>query len=163
MAIEAYELPQRQPMAGRPARRGSRPGERPVLRPALRLVEAGDARTAHRPAAPTHRLAAPTHRAVSPPRRHARGVYARRRLAALALLVLAAVALVAPLRSEAAPAFEPEPAIVVVGHGDTLWDLAWPYLPVGEDLRAYVLEVAAENGITPGRLRPGMVVRFPQR
>lgn len=95
--------------------------------------------------------------------RLSRRVYMRRRAMALALLVLAGVALVAPLRSDAAPAFEPEPALVVVGEGDTLWDLAWPYLPVGQDLRAYVLDVAADNEISPGALRPGMVVRFPIR
>jgi hypothetical protein len=96
------------------------------------------------------------------------GVYRRRRLGAGVLVVVAVLALVAawPQRSDARPVGEPAPPAplaVVVGPGDTVWELALGATPAGEDPRAYVAEVVAVNGIDPGALRPGTVLRLPQR
>ncbi|HVL99847.1 MAG TPA: hypothetical protein VM324_11205 [Egibacteraceae bacterium] len=54
-----------------------------------------------------------------------------------------------------------EPVTVVVGPGDTVWDLVDAHAPAGADRTAYAAEVAARNGVDPRALIPGMVLRLP--
>lgn len=51
--------------------------------------------------------------------------------------------------------------VVVVGEGDTLWDLVLPYAPAGADAHEWVARVAAANDVEPLGLRPGDVLRVP--
>lgn len=53
------------------------------------------------------------------------------------------------------------PEYVVVGEGDTLWDLVLPYTPAGADPAVFVAEVAASSGLDPRALVPGTVIRLP--
>lgn len=52
---------------------------------------------------------------------------------------------------------------VVVGEGDTVWDLAGRHVPAGVDRAVYVAEVVAANDVDAGALVPGSVLRLPQR
>lgn len=52
---------------------------------------------------------------------------------------------------------------VVVGPGETLWDLVLPYAPAGADAQAWVAEVVTLNGVDARRLPPGAVLRVPRR
>jgi LysM repeat protein len=77
------------------------------------------------------------------------------------LLALAALALlVSPLfaRSMGGPAGSPAPARVVVGPGDTLWDLANEYGPPDADLRQVVQGIRETNGLNGSLIRPGQVL-----
>ena len=90
----------------------------------------------------------------------------RRRVAALLILCAVTTGLLVAgwpaLRSEAAtPA--PPPEHVVVGPGDTVWDLAVPRTPPGERPHAYVAEVLTLNGVDAGAIRPGTVLALPRR
>jgi nucleoid-associated protein YgaU len=122
-------------------------GLRPIAdQPRLRVVSAGPARGALRPAP---------------------AVYRRRRLlAAVALLVLAGVAVLgwSGLRAQDATAAVPVAAqTVVVAPGDTVWDLARAHAPAGVPVSAYALEIARVNGVEPASLAPGSVLRLPAR
>lgn len=107
--------------------------------------------------------------AMGPAKRSAMGradgpVYRRRRALALLLLALMCLGLfsaINPLVSAASPVHVPEPVVVVVGPGETIWDLAFPHLPAGEDPRAFVARIVAFNDVDAGALRPGTVVRIP--
>ncbi|MDP9023179.1 MAG: LysM peptidoglycan-binding domain-containing protein, partial [Actinomycetota bacterium] len=57
----------------------------------------------------------------------------------------------------------PPPARVVVGPGDTVWDLAAAHLPAGEDLPSYVAEVVERNRVDATALAPGTVLVLPRR
>lgn len=98
------------------------------------------------------------------------GVYRRRRAMALATAVAAAAtvgALAAQLgegpgrEAPAGSATTAGAATVVVGPGDTVWDLAAVNRPPGREPSSYVAEVVALNGLDPSRLRPGTVLRLP--
>ncbi|MFO8076842.1 MAG: hypothetical protein ACQETV_01310 [Actinomycetota bacterium] len=52
--------------------------------------------------------------------------------------------------------------VVVVAEGETMWELVLPHAPAGADPHAFVAEVAARNGVDPGRLEPGTALRVPQ-
>lgn len=96
-------------------------------------------------------------------------VYRRRRIVAAAVVVLAALAIamaMAPALSAPAAQAPPsaragEPVTIVVGPGDTVWQLAAPHAPAGTDPMAYVVEVAAFNDVDPRAVRPGTVLRLP--
>jgi hypothetical protein len=113
-------------------------------------------------------------RSCSPPRRGSRsrapaGRAATRRLrvrwrrvAVLALLVIAGVALLAGLRGPAGAAQQQEPGpLIVVGEGDTVWELVGPHVPAGVDRGVYAAEVVATNDLDPRHIAPGTVVRLP--
>lgn len=117
-------------------------------------------------------------RRASPTVRHDRqavpaGVYRRRRRVAVALAVVAVLTLVtaaaaagAALGGGHAPAVPSaagaEVVTVVVGPGETLWDLVRPHTPAGADAGGYVAAVAADNDLDPRALTPGTVVRLPR-
>lgn len=94
-------------------------------------------------------------------------VYHRRRAAVAAAVATIVVVLVVGLMSGGAPpALRDVPAsgpvaTVVVGPGDTLWELLAPHAPAGAHPTAYVLEVAAFNGVDPRTVTPGTVLRLP--
>lgn len=96
-------------------------------------------------------------------------VYRRRRIVVAAVVVLAALAMAlamapalsAPWTQAPPSAGAAEPVKIVVGPGDTVWRLAAPHAPAGTDAMAYVVEVAAFNGVDPRAVRPGTVLRLP--
>ncbi|GEM_PF-4354021 len=102
----------------------------------------------------------------------------RRRRAAVLGVALGALALTAgplgtawgadgetvvPAQVGTAERVDPEEVLVVVAPGETMWELVLPHAPAGADPHAFVAEVAARNGVDPGRLEPGMALRVPQR
>ncbi|MGH8900196.1 MAG: LysM peptidoglycan-binding domain-containing protein [Egibacteraceae bacterium] len=79
----------------------------------------------------------------------------------LAGLVSAVVlARTAPARADVASAVRP-PLTVVVGQGDTLWDIALVHAPSTQDPVTYVAEVIVLNDVKAAALEPGMVLRLP--
>ena len=50
---------------------------------------------------------------------------------------------------------------VVVQEGDTLWSIAKEYKPEGYDIRKYVYEVSANNGIKDGNIVCGQTIFVP--
>ena len=50
---------------------------------------------------------------------------------------------------------------VTVQPGDTLWTIAKEYKPAGADLRAYVYEIAENNGVEDCNIIPGQVLFVP--
>src|SRR5690606_33407458 len=105
-----------------------------------------------RPVRPPVRTRAQTGRAAEP---------VLRRLALLGVaLVLVAIAAVAVLLLRPAPSIarqvaEPADVVVVVGEGETVWDVVAPHVPAGGDRAAYVAEVVAANGIDAREIAPG--------
>jgi len=71
-----------------------------------------------------------------------------------------ALAFATPTRAAAVSTTRP-PLTIVVGPGDTLWDLARAYAPRRQDPMAYLAEVIALNDVKATTLRPGMVLRLP--
>lgn len=109
----------------------------------------------------------PSGRAFSTAPRRARrrrpNVALRRRIAA-ALTVVAlilALGVTWAMRSEAAPDGIVE-ATVVVGPGETVWDIATQYVPDGTHPQAYVAEVLRTNDLDAGSVQPGTVLRLPR-
>lgn len=95
-------------------------------------------------------------------------MYRRRRLLVALLLAViagllpaAALAFTAPAPAEAVSTARP-PLTVVVGRGDTLWDLALAHAPRNQSPVAYLAEVIALNNVKATMLQPGMVIRLPQ-
>lgn len=99
-------------------------------------------------------------RAQDRARCHPRGVYRRRRFAVAFMLA----ALVAGLEAAAAHAGAPSrPGREVVVHsGDTLWALGERYAPAGTDVRQWIFQVEALNGLRDGALQAGSVLRLPR-
>jgi hypothetical protein len=144
------------------------------LHPAGRpVIAAADLRTspARRPAPPNAPHARAATRGVVP-------AQVRRGLAMLALLVIAAVVLSVVLGSvgtgtaTAAPelgalagadstAATTDEVALVVGPGETVWDLALPYVPAGEDAQLFMAQVLTRNGVEATAVRPGTVIRIP--
>ncbi|HVM12736.1 MAG TPA: LysM peptidoglycan-binding domain-containing protein [Egibacteraceae bacterium] len=107
-------------------------------------------------------------------------VYRRRRVGAVtaavatvaAVLAVAAGSLALP-GTPAAPGAQPavdgsavdgsaaEPITVVVAPGETLWDIAAPHAPAGTEPMAYVVQIAAFNGVDPRAVQPGTVLQLP--
>jgi hypothetical protein len=62
-----------------------------------------------------------------------------------------------------APASRPgTPRAVVVGPGETVWELSARYVPAGIDTRAYVDAVIALNDLDGGLIVTGQRVRLPR-
>lgn len=97
-------------------------------------------------------------------RRPSRAVYWRRRLVALAVLVVAVGGLLMALAptSGATPSHEPAPLLLVVGHGDTVLELVRPHVPEGKDPRGFAAEVLEASGLDGRAVRPGAVLRLPR-
>lgn len=111
--------------------------ERSAQRPVLRVV----------PRAPT-----PTPR------------YWLRRLVALCILLAilgAAVMVVRSLNARPAPRAPRQDLVVVLGPGETVWDLARRYQPDGHETSAWVSEVVRHNRVDARALAPGTPVRVP--
>ncbi|MGH3921385.1 MAG: LysM peptidoglycan-binding domain-containing protein [Pseudonocardiaceae bacterium] len=93
-------------------------------------------------------------------------MYLQRRLVATLLLVIvgglvpAVLVGTAPARADAASAVRP-PLAVVVGQGDTVWDLALAHAPSTQNPVEYVAEVIVINDVKAAALEPGMVLRLP--
>jgi hypothetical protein len=96
----------------------------------------------------------------------------RRGLAVLALLVIAVVASAVLLGSlgapDAAAASGPLDAAVgaeitvVVGPGETAWDLVLPHVPAGANAQLFVSAVLERNGLEATSVQPGTVIRIPR-
>lgn len=95
----------------------------------------------------------------------------RRRLLPLALLLVALLTLTLtqgqgddPGSAEQLSATDatglPE-AMVVLGPGETVWDLALAYAPAGENVQQWVAEVVAQNGGDARKIQPGTALRIP--
>ncbi len=54
-----------------------------------------------------------------------------------------------------------EYASVTVAPGDTLWDIASQYRPVGVDIRAFVDHIQSLNGLRSPLIQPGQVLKVP--
>ena len=130
-----------------------RPSTAPVRRPhPLTPPQAGAGHRSARTVADARARAAARRRALAVRRFFA--------LVVVAGIVLAGVSLFA-LRSEAAP----EPvmtATVVVGPGETVWDIASEYLPAGGSTHAYVAEILAYNDVQAASIAPGAVLQLPR-
>ena len=127
-----------------------RAARRPVARPAARRPVARQAVSRHVPS--TRRPAA------------ARVFLVRRllTLAALLCLVIVAIAAFGVLRSEASSDASVMTATVVVGPGDTVWDIARDYTPAGVAPQAYVAQVLRYNDVDATAIQPGTVLQLPQ-
>ena len=81
---------------------------------------------------------------------------------ALALALLLAVAVAA--RAEG-PAVASPDDITFVTHtvrvGDTLWDIAMVHAPQDSDVRNFVYDLKAVNGLESSNIQPGQVLRIP--
>jgi hypothetical protein len=50
---------------------------------------------------------------------------------------------------------------VVIGPGETVWDLALPYLPAGVDAQVFMSRVLERNDVQATAVQPGTVIRIP--
>lgn len=107
---------------------------------------------------PAHRPRLAARRAAA---RHPRAVLRAALLAVLVLGVVIVALLARPTPSIARQVAEPPPVVVVVGQGETVWDVVAPHVPAGSDRRAYVTEVVALNGIDAAAIPPGTALRLP--
>lgn len=55
----------------------------------------------------------------------------------------------------------PQAQTVVVGHGDTVWDLAREHVPAGMTVQDYAWLVVEHNDVTATALQPGTVLVLP--
>lgn len=99
-------------------------------------------------------------------RRAARRAAARRRLVVLVIMAVAVLTFVvsASLQSQASDVRGDAglEATVVVGPGDTVWDIAVDYLPAGEHAHAYAARILQHNGVEASAVAPGSVLRLPR-
>ncbi|GAY11912.1 hypothetical protein TOK_0298 [Pseudonocardia sp. N23] len=92
--------------------------------------------------------------------------YRVRRAAALVVLAVAAAGVVVGLGSmadvarDAGPGISAATAQVVVGQGDTVWDIARRTAP-DADTAAAAAHIAELNGLRSAALRPGQVLTVP--
>lgn len=81
---------------------------------------------------------------------------------AVALALLLAVAVAARADS---PAVASPPDVAYVTHtvrvGDTLWDIAMDHSPDGSDVRDFVFDLKAVNGLESSNIQPGQVLLIP--
>ena len=104
----------------------------------------------------------PVERARARARRAARRARFRRTLAAAAVVTVVAGTLIGGLaRGSTAPEAQPRRA-VVVGPGDTLWDVAERFAPDGVDPRAYVDALVRLNHLDGGSVQAGARLRLPR-
>jgi Tfp pilus assembly protein FimV len=89
----------------------------------------------------------------------------RRRLGAVAVLVLLAFLLTAAIGRVTAGAqlADPVAGTVTVGPGETLWDVAAATAPAGVDVREQLEAISDLNGFDGGNLDPWTVVLLPAR
>jgi hypothetical protein len=115
--------------------------------------------------APARRVAAPARR-VRPARRpRLRPTLLARRLLALVvtlIIVSMAVWTATALHSEASSDAGGVAATVVVGTGETVWDIAASYVPEGETAHGYVARVLRYNDIDAAAVVPGTVLQLPR-
>jgi hypothetical protein len=104
-------------------------------------------------------------RPVASPRAVSRLTIWRRRLVALALLVVLAFALTVAIGRVGAGAELEDPVAghVVVAPGETLWDVAVATAPAGMDVRQHLAELQALNGFEGRDLAAWTVVLLPAR
>lgn len=93
-----------------------------------------------------------------------RPIYLRRRIAALLtiLVVIGAITGLWAMRSNAAAQPDALEATVVVGDGETVWDVAAAFTPQGEHPQVYVAEVLRYNDVDAAAVQPGTVLRLPR-
>ena len=131
--------------------------------PRLRVVTSSDTATA---AKAGQRLAEEGYVDPSSPMPRASDAAARRRRRLLPL-VLAILLTVCGLTVAATPDDATPPAgiidegMVVLGPGDTIWDVALAYAPAGKDPQEWVAHVVAHNRIDPASVQPGTAIRVP--
>lgn len=89
---------------------------------------------------------------------------ARRLLALAIILVIVSVGVwtATALRSEASGDAGTVAATVVVGPGETVWDIAAEYLPEGQSAHGYVARVLRYNDIDAAAVAPGTVLQLPR-
>jgi hypothetical protein len=89
----------------------------------------------------------------------------RRRAGALAALVLLAFLLTVAIGRVGAGAGLEDPVAghVVVGPGETLWDVAVATAPPGVDVRRHLADLEALNGLERGEVAAWTVVLIPSR
>jgi len=99
-----------------------------------------------------------------PARASRRTALLRRRMLAFVVLVAAvmAIALSLAMESQASSDAGVLEATVVVGAGETIWDIAGDYLPAGHSQHAYVARVLRHNGIDASAVAPGTVLHLPR-
>ncbi len=85
----------------------------------------------------------------------------RRRLLSAAAVVVSVALLTAWTPAGPVTAAGRTPGRVVVGPGDTLWDIAEAHAPESMDPRAYIDELQELNGLA-GQVRAGMTLRLPR-
>jgi hypothetical protein len=104
----------------------------------------------------------PTHRVRARAAAHHRAEIRRRRAAAVALPLLVVAFIVATGPGGTSVASRPEaPRAVVLGAGETIWDLAERFAPESVDPRAYVDAVLDLNGLS-GAPPAGQQIRLPE-
>lgn len=84
-----------------------------------------------------------------------------RALGSLAVLVLLALALQVTRPAHDGIGASREATTVVVGAGETLWEVAGPYAPENVEPHVWARRVAQANGLEPGSIRPGTQLRLP--
>jgi nucleoid-associated protein YgaU len=89
--------------------------------------------------------------------RSVRKKYRRRRLGALFVVAVGALA----LHTGGGAGAEPEPVRYTVAPGDTLWDIAVENTAVWEDPRATVETIRQANDLPDSIIRPGMRLEVP--
>jgi hypothetical protein len=65
-------------------------------------------------------------------------------------------------RSEASLDAGTVSAVVVVGPGETVWDVAADYVPEGQNAHAYVARVLELNDVDATAVAPGTVLHLPR-
>jgi NAD/NADP transhydrogenase alpha subunit len=89
---------------------------------------------------------------------------ARRLLALVITLVIVSMVVwtATALHSEASSDAGVVAATVVVGAGETVWDIAANYVPAGETAHGYVARVLRYNDIDAAAVAPGTVLQLPR-
>lgn len=83
---------------------------------------------------------------------------------ALALALLLAVTVAARAEGPADAALQNTTFVThTVRSGDTLWDIAMVHAPQGSDVRNFVFDIKAVNGLETSNIQPGQVLQIPVR
>ena len=98
------------------------------------------------------------------PRRLRPTLLARRLLALMVTLLIVSMVVwtATALHSEASGDAGTVAVTVVVGTGETIWDIAAEYLPAGENTHGYVARVLRYNDIDAASVAPGTVLQLPR-
>jgi len=92
------------------------------------------------------------------PMKSARRTYQRRRVGALFIVAVVALA----LHTGGGAGADPEPLRYTVAPGDTLWDIALENTSPWEDPRPRVEEIREANDIPDATIYPGMRLELPR-